>query len=312
MRLLTRSDFDGAVCGALLLELGIIDSIQHVHPKDIQDKKVDVTENDILANVPFIEGCGLWFDHHASENERLVLEGQYKGACEPAPSAARVVYNFYEADEKHAGKLERLIPLVEIADKADSAQFTKEEILDPHGWIMLSFIADPRTGLGYHHSYRISNLELLGTLPELLRTKTAEEILALPDFQERVERYKEQTEKYRQFILDHSKAEGDAIIIDLRGVDEIPSGNRFIEYTLYPEQNISIRLVDGKDKKFAMVSVGHSIINRTSSVGVGSIMLQYGGGGHDKVGTCQVSYEEADNVLAELLEIINANTVLIS
>ncbi len=305
MRLLTRSDFDGAVCAALLLELNLIDSIEHVHPKDIQDNKIEITENDVLANIPFVEGCGMWFDHHASENERLDLAGTYVGACEPAPSAARVIFNYYKADENNAEKLKNLAPLIDTADKADSAQFSKEEILNPQGWTLLAFIADPRTGLGYHRSYRISNLDMLCTLPELLRTKTAEEILALPDFQERVKRYEEQTEKYKDFIASHSKSEGNAIIVDVRGTKEIPSGNRFIEYTLYPEQNISIRIADGKNNEFTMVSLGHSIINRTSTIGVGSLMLQYGGGGHDKVGTCQVALDEADRAVRGSLETIN-------
>jgi len=306
VRLLTRSDFDGSVCAALLLELGLVDEIQYIHPKDLQDNKIEVTAADILANVPFVEGCGLWFDHHSSEHERLQLAGKFKGASELSPSAAQVIYEFYKKDKNHAARLQKFEHLIEIVGIADSARFSREDILDPTGWVMLAFIADPRTGLGYRRTFRISNFELMQNLPELLRTKTVEEILALPDFQERIELYHEETSRFRDLLARHSRIEGDAILIDFRGVNEIPAGNRFLEYVLYPDQNISIRVVDGKNNEFAMISVGRSIINRSSSVDVGSMVLKYGGGGHQQVGTCQVKYDEVDRIVGEMLKIINA------
>lgn len=307
MRLLTRSDFDGSVCTALLEELGLIDDILYVHPKDMQDNKIEVTSNDILANVPFVKGCGLWFDHHFSEYERLQLEGQFEGACKKSPSAAEVVYDYYKNDDTHAHKLKKFAELIRIVGKADSAEFTKEDILNPQGWIMLAFIADPRTGLGYKRSFTISNFELMKQLPQLLRTKTVEEILNLSDFQERVKVYHEENRKYNALITRSARLEGHAIIIDLRDCQEIPVGNRFLEYVLYPDQNISIRIANGKHKAFAMISVGHSITNHTSQVNVGALTLKYGGGGHQRVGTCQVSYEDVDRVVGEMLDVINAS-----
>jgi len=307
VRLLTRSDFDGSVCAALLLELGLVDEIQYIHPKDLQDNKIEVTAADILANVPFVEGCGLWFDHHSSEHERLQLAGKFKGASELSPSAAQVIYEFYKKDKNHAARLQKFEHLIEIVGIADSARFSREDILDPTGWVMLAFIADPRTGLGYRRTFRISNFELMQNLPELLRTKTVEEILALPDYQERIELYHEETSRFKDLLARHSRIEGDAILIDFQGVNEIPAGNRFLEYVLYPDQNISIRVVDGKNKEFAMISVGRSIINRSSSVDVGSMVLKYGGGGHKQVGTCQVKYDEVDRIVGEMLHLINAS-----
>jgi nanoRNase/pAp phosphatase (c-di-AMP/oligoRNAs hydrolase) len=172
---------------------------------------------------------------------------------------------------------------------------------------MLAFIADPRTGLGYKRSFTISNFELMKKLPQLLRTKKVEEILSLSDFQERVKLYHEENKKYEQLITQSARTEGDAIVIDLRNCEAIPVGNRFLEYVLYPEQNISIRIVDGKNKEFAMISVGHSIINPTSSIDVGVLTLNYGGGGHKRVGTCQVAYEDVDWVVGEMLDVINAS-----
>lgn len=306
MRLLTRSDFDGSVCAALLLELGLVDGILYIHPKDLQDNKIEVTGDDILANVPFVEGCGLWFDHHSSEHERLKLEGKFKGASELEPSAAQVIYEYYKKDQVAAGKLKKFEDLIKIVGIADSAQFSKDDILNPTGWIMLAFIADPRTGLGYKRSFRISNFELMKKLPEYLRSKTAEEILVLPDFQERVQVYHEETSKYKALLARTTRIEGDAILIDFRGIAENPVGNRFMEYVLYPEQNISVRIVDGRNKQFAMISVGHSILDRTSLVDVGSLVLKYGGGGHKQVGTCQVEYDDVDRIVEEMLQVINA------
>ena len=307
MRLVTRSDFDGSVCTAILEELGLIDDILYVHPKDMQDNKIAVTENDILANVPFVKGCGLWFDHHSSERERLQLDGKFKGASKNAPSAAQVVYDYYRQDKTRANKLRKFKELIQIAGKADSAKFTKKDIIQPKGWIMLAFIADPRTGLGYKRNFTISNFELMKKLPQLLRTKRVEDILKLPDFQERVKLYHEENNKYEQLIIRSARTEGDAIVIDLRNCEELPVGNRFLEYVLYPKQNISIRIVDGKNKAFAMISVGHSIINPTSQIDVGVMTLSYGGGGHKRVGTCQVPYENVDKVVGEMLDVINAS-----
>ena len=306
MRLVTRSDFDGSVCAAILQELDLVDDILYIHPRDLQDKKVAITDNDIVANVPFVEGCGLWFDHHSSEQERLGLEGRFKGASELLPSAAEVIYNYYKENETYAERLKKFKDLVRITGIADSARYSREDILNPQGWVMLSFIADPRTGLGYKRSFRISNFDLMKQLPGLLRTKTVEEILSLPDFQERVRAYCEETQKYQALLRQQTRIVGDAIVIDFRGIKDIPVGNRFMEFVLYPEQNISLRVVDGRNNKFTMISIGHSIINRTSRVDVGSLALKYGGGGHRQVGTCQVEKDEADRVVKELLQAINS------
>jgi hypothetical protein len=306
VRLLTRSDFDGSVCAAILQELGLVDEILYIHPKDLQDNKVEVSENDIIANVPHVEGCGLWFDHHSSEQQRLGMKGKFKGASELLPSAAQVIYNYYKDNDAYAEKLKKFKELIRIVGIADSARFSRDDILNPRGWVMLSFLADPRTGLGYKRTFHISNFELMKQLPGLLRSKAVEEILALPDFQERVRVYSEETQKYKALLRQHSRIEGDAIVIDFRGIEAIPVGNRFLEYVLYPEANISLRMVDGRNNAFTMISIGHSIINRTCRVDVGSLALKYGGGGHREVGTCQVKRDEADQVVNELLQFINS------
>jgi hypothetical protein len=306
MRLVTRSDFDGLACAALLEELGVVNEYLYTHPKDVQDGKVGITSNDVLANVPFVEGCGLWFDHHSSESQRVQPAGKFKGACEAAPSAARVIYNFYAKEPQNAAKLKKFAEVLNEVDKADSANYTKEDILNPQGWMLLAFLSDPRTGMGYKRTHRISNFEMMKSLPGMLRTMTIDQILASPDVQERVQAYRADNETYKKFLRETARTDGDAIVLDLRGKKDLPSGNRFMEYTLFPDQNISVRLVDGRGGEFVMISVGASIINRTSKVDVGALMLKHGGGGHKTVGTCQISPAKADEVLRDILKTINA------
>ncbi len=307
MRLITRSDFDGLVCATLLKELNVIDEIFYTHPKDIQDGKIAVTDNDILANVPFISGCGLWFDHHSSEEERLHLDGKYKGLSMREDSAARVINNYYlkNGNDSQKESLKKFDELLVAVDKADSARYTVQDIINPSGWMLLAFISDPRSGFGYKKDFGVSNFELMKKMPDYFRSKSIDEILELPDVRERAISYKEQNGLYFSFIKEHSVIKGEAILIDLRGLKEIPVGNRFIEYTIFPEQNISVRIIDGRNDTCA-ISIGKSIINRSSNIDVGSICLKYGGGGHKAVGTCQVDYKKVDETIVEILEAINS------
>ena len=297
MRLVTRSDFDGLACGALLLHLGLIDDWQFVHPKDIQDGLVEATDKDVLANIPYIPGCRLWFDHHSSESDRLGKKAYFEGVSRTAPSCARVVYEYYGGDEK----LGRFAEMVRYADKVDSADLTIGEITKPAGWVLLGFIMDPRTGLGRFRDFTISNYDLMKKLASACSSKTIEEIMEMPDVIEREKVYFEQEVLFKEMIKEHVRVEGNVLFADLRGVDPIHAGNRFLIYTLYPEQNISVWVVDGRNQQNCAITVGYSIINRSCKVDVGSMLLKYGGGGHDQVGTCQVPYEEADGIISEIL-----------
>jgi len=298
MRLLTRSDFDGLACGALLKELGVIDSWKFVHPKDIQDGLVEVTDNDVMANIPYVKGCKMWFDHHSSESERLGKDVDFEGESRLAPSAARVIYEFYGGKER----LPHMEEMVVEVDKVDSANLTADDVLNPKGWILLGFMMDPRTGLGRFRDFRISNYELMELLIDACRTKSIAEILEMPDVKERVEMYFKQDALFRAMVQEHTTIEGNVIITDLRSVDPIYTGNRFVVYSMYPEQNISIWMVDGRGQMNCPIAVGHSILNRGSKTNVGKLMLKYGGGGHDQVGTCQVDYDQATEVVAELIK----------
>ena len=298
MRLVTRSDFDGLACGALLLEAGVIDHWQFAHPKDLQDGLVEINENDCLANVPYVPGCGLWFDHHSSEMERLELAGKYKGESRITPSCARIIYEYYGGKEKFPNFDDMMIAV----DKVDSGNLTVDEIMNPTGWILVGFLMDPRTGLGRWRQFSVSNYQLMEKLMVACRDKSTEEILAMPDVIERIEVYNEQTAKFKEMVKAHTKVEGNVIITDLRGVDPIYTGNRFLIYSMYPEQNISAWIVNGRGGHGCSAAVGYSIINKTCDVNVGSLMLKYNGGGHKKVGTCQFSDDNMESDLPKMLK----------
>lgn len=299
MRLLTRSDFDGLGCAVLLKETGLIDSIKFVHPKDIQDGDIEVVATDILANIPYVPGCGLWFDHHSSEKERQAY-GDYKGLSDPtAPSATEVIYRYYGGERKFSD--DHFKTLVAAVNKADTADFSADEILNPTGWVLTSFIMDPRTGLGRYKDYRISNYHLMMDMIDYCRKMTVDEILDLPDVKERVKRYFEQDALFKEMIKQNATVHGNAVVVDLRNQEEIYTGNRFILYSLFSDQNISVQVMWGFQRQNIVMTCGHSIINKTSKTDVGSLMLKYGGGGHRKVGTCQVAVDMADNILAKII-----------
>ncbi|GAB6108462.1 exopolyphosphatase [Fusibacter bizertensis] len=298
MRLVTRSDFDGLICGMLLKEAGIIDSWVFVHPKDLQDGLFQPTANDVLANVPYVPGCGMWFDHHTSEKDRLGWTHDVKGESRLAPSAARIIYEYYGG----ATKFSNYAAMIEAVDKVDSGQLSKEEILNPTGWILLGFISDPRTGLGRFRDFRISNYQLMEELINHFRNMSIEEILEEKDVKERVELYFEQDALFKKMVKEHTTVEGNIIITDLRDVAPIYTGNRFLIYSLYPEQNVSLWIVDGKLKQNISIACGYSILNRSCQVDIGSLMLSYGGGGHKMVGTCQVTYADGDEVISNIVK----------
>ena len=298
MRLVTRSDFDGLACAVLLKKMGLISEYQFVHPKDLQDGLVEVTDNDILANVPYVNGCGMWFDHHSSENER-VGNIEFKGMSKHAPSCARVIWNYFGGHAKFSPDLD---VMMEAVDKVDSGRLLLDDITNPKGWVLLGFVMDPRTGLGRYRDYRISNYQLMLDMIEYCSSKTSDEILAIPDVKERTDRYFSQQKQFEEMLKRNAAVHQNVLLVDLRGEEEIYSGNRFTLYGLYPDTNVSIQIIWGLKKQNVVLTVGHSILNRTCMADIGSLMLKYGGGGHMRVGTCQVPTEQAEEAIKDILE----------
>ncbi|GIW22705.1 MAG: exopolyphosphatase [Candidatus Sericytochromatia bacterium] len=298
-RLVTRSDFDGLVCAALLKELDIIDKILFVHPKDMQDGKIKINSNDIITNLPYVEGCYLTFDHHESEIIRNKDKKFENYIIDPySPSAARLVYNYY-GGESNFPNISK--DMMEAVDKADFAQFTIDDVLMPKGWELLSFIMDSRTGLGRFKEFRISNYQLMMNLIDACRKMTIDDILNLPDVKERVEIYFEYQDLAEEQIKRCSQIVSNIVILDLREEEIIYPTNRFTIYGLYPQCNVSIHRMWGLDKKVNVFAVGKSIFNRTCESDIGLLMLKYGGGGHSSAGTCQIGNEKSDEILNEII-----------
>jgi nanoRNase/pAp phosphatase (c-di-AMP/oligoRNAs hydrolase) len=303
-RLVTRSDFDGLVCAVLLKEIGILDEIKFVHPKDMQDGLVEITDRDITTNLPYVSGARLVFDHHESETLRLGEIAENHIIVPGALSAARVVYDYFGSAERFTRVTE---PLMEAVDKADSALFSLDEIRAPSGWILLSFLMDPRTGLGRFRDFRISNYQLMMELIDACLELTVEEVLDMPDVVERVTLYREHAQAAQAQLLARSTAHRNLVVLDLRADEVIHPTNRFMVYALHPSCNISIHVLWGLKQQNTVLAMGKSIVNRSSKTDVGALMLSYGGGGHEAAGTCQVPNADAERVLAQLAERVNAD-----
>jgi len=287
----------------LLKEMSLIDDIKFVHPKDMQDGLIEVTDKDITTNLPYVPGVYMAFDHHLSETVRN-KEHMKNHIIDPdAPSAARVVYEYYGGREKFPTISEEMILAV---DKADSAQFNREDVVEPKGWELLSFLMDARTGLGRFREFRVSNYNLMMDLIDYCKDHNIDDILALPDVKERVELYFKYTEEFKAQITNNATVYDNVLVIDLKEEEKIFPGNRFVKYALYPDTNISIQVIWGLKKQNTVFTVGKSIFNRTSDVNIGEVMLSYGGGGHFNAGTCQVPNEDAERLLKEIIEKLKA------
>ncbi len=304
-RLVTRSDFDGLACAMMLKELNLIDEIKFVHPKDVQDGKVELSKNDITTNLPYDPRVSIAFDHHESEEERLkAIETGGKLIIDPkAKSAARVVYDYYGGKKAFPRISDDLMAAV---DKGDSADFTIDEILNPSGWVLLHYLMDARTGLGRFHDFRISNYALMMQLIDYCLEHDIDEILELPDVKERVDLYFEQAELFKAQLLRIAKVYDKVVVLDLRNEEVIHAGNRFMIYALFPEAQISVHVAWGFKKQNTAVMIGKSIVNKASQVDIGALCLQYGGGGHRNAGTCQLDNDTVDQQLPEIIKALNA------
>ena len=307
MRLVTRSDFDGLVCAMILKECNLIEDIKFVHPKDVQDGKIELSNTDITTNLPYDQRVFMCFDHHESELTRNkdMKDRNNWHIDGHAKSAARVVYDYYK---KEGYALERISDEIMTAvDKGDSADFTEDEILNPKDWVLMNFLMDARTGLGRFHDFRISNYDLMMELIDYCVNHSIKEVLELPDVKERVDLYMEQSERFKAQLKEISHMDGKVIVVDQKAAgDTIYAGNRFMIYALYPEAEISVHVAWGFKKQNTAVMIGKSIINRSSRFNIGELCLEYGGGGHANAGTCQIDNDKIDSVLPEIISRINA------
>ena len=303
-RLVTRSDFDGLACAMMLRELDLVDEIKFVHPKDVQDGKIALTENDITTNLPYDPRVGIAFDHHESEMDRLKAQETGGKLIIDATkrSAARVVYEYYGGAKVFKKVSEELMAAV---DKGDSADFTMDEILHPSGWVLLHYLMDPRTGLGRFRNFRISNYDLMMELITYCMDHSIDEIMEQPDVRERVDLYFEEADQFEKQLKRIAKVYDKVVVLDLRNEEIIHAGNRFLIYALYPETQISIHVAWGFKQQNTAVMIGKSIVNKGSNADIGALCLQYGGGGHRNAGTCQLDNDKVDEDLPKIIDALN-------
>ena len=297
MRIVTRGDFDGLSSCVFVSMCESVREIRFIHPKDAQDGRVIADAEDIVINLPYIKGCGLWFDHHTSEKDFQPKDNDYQGRFEIAPSCARVIYNYYK--DRFADKFTPFMNLLEATDRLDSATLSLEDVTNPSGWILLGLTLDPRSGLGpeFRKYFR--------WLVEYIKELPMEKVLAHSEVKRRTDRVLHEQEEFKALLKKYSRQDGKVIITDFRELVEKPVGNRFLVYTLYPDANVEMRIFHGFNGT-VVVAVGHSIFNRTCKVNVGELLKKYGGGGHAGAGTIQVPTEEADAKIKEIFEILNA------
>ncbi len=303
-KLLTRADLDGIMSATLLKKFGMVDEIEFCHPKDMQDGKIEVTDNNIITNLPYNENAHFVFDHHFSEDVRAYNRKSNHIINPIAKSATRVIYEYFGGADKFPKEWGDMLDSV---DKADSGNVTEEEIKNPKGWLMLNYLLDPRTGLGrYDSKFRLKNFDFMRYVIDLIQsTSDIQEILDAPDVKARVDFYMVEQEKFIEQLKRCSTVKDKVVIVNYKDEDEIHVGNRFMVYTLFPQCNVSIHKIMSKDKTKTVFAVGKSVINRTSQLNVAELMAEHGGGGHRNAGTCQVLHSEADKVLENIIENLN-------
>ncbi|HXV48340.1 MAG TPA: DHH family phosphoesterase [Candidatus Binatia bacterium] len=333
MRLVTRADFDGLVCGALVTKFERVDDYLFVEPKFMQDGLVEIRSGDIITNLPYHPSCTLWFDHHITNTTpnfpQPIMPG--KGGFRLAPSAARVVYEYYseigvrreaqlKADQPPAetgsskinaqegirqqamgssetiiGFLnsERMTYLLHEADRIDAGKLDKDDVLNPQGYVLISMTTDGKNAGDEPYWLKII---------ELLRETTLEETLNDPEVKRRCQQIRDEQEKLRRLLLERTRIKSNVIYCDLRGVKEIPDGNRFLIFTLFPKGNIQVKVAyDTQRENTTAISVGYNIFNPTSKVNVGELLKNYGGGGHKVVGSSRVPNDQAEQAIKEIV-----------
>jgi hypothetical protein len=302
-RLITRADFDGVVCGTLFQELDMISDVVFAEPGDMQAGRIKVTDRDITTNLPFVEGVHLCFDHHASEAKRV--QDRPNRIIDPAaPSAARVVYNHFGGKKGFPSISDELIRAV---DQADSADYTEEDVLAPDRWAMLNFLVDPRSGFAAFTDFSSTHEQFMLDLMTYCRHNPIDEIMHLPEVEERVHRYQEHEERAEHQIVRCATVHGDLIVLDMRRESTIYATNRFVVYGLYPKIKLSLHVLKDASPGYVRFALGHSILNRGSKVDAGAVMLEFGGGGHRAAAGALVREGEADSVLDRIVARVSKN-----
>ena len=293
MRIITRPDFDGVVCASLLYEAEDIEGpVKWVEPNEVQKGLVDVRGGDIIANLPYDERCSLWFDHHHSNR----IDKPFKGSYKIAPSAAGIIYEYYKDRFKRDYS-----ELVTETDKIDSANLSLDEVLRPEKY---SYVLLSMTVLGRDEIAEAYWDNLVG----YLRKYDIDQVINFPEVQNRCRSVVEQNKLFKDILQNNTKLIKHVSVTDFRPFDKMPTGNRFLVYSLFPEAivSVTIRHPDNSKEKVS-VSVGHSIFNRQCNVNVGRMLSKFEGGGHHGAGSCTFHVSKAEEYIAKILDILLKN-----
>ena len=295
MRILTRGDFDGLICSVLLNEAVSINGVEFTEPGLVQNREIEVTEEDIVVNLPFHPNCGIWFDHHISERSRSPKPADFKGRYDLSPSCARLIFEYYKLSDWE----EKYGALIDKTDTIDSGQVSLQDILRPQGWFRIANTVDPRTGFAQSRKYFIDLMDWIGQEP-------LEDVMRRPEVSDRIREYFRMEKDFKKNLLANSSMSGKVVVIDYRQVVGSPLGSRFLIYALFPSAIASVRISRIEEKEKVKINVGHSVINRSCAVDVGSLMMEYGGGGHVGAGSCSVYADTADDVVYDIVERLGA------
>lgn len=296
MRIVTRSDFDSVVCAVLLYDaLDIHTPVKWAEPDEIQKGLVDIQEGDIVANLPYAPGCSLWFDHHFSNQ----CKESFTGAFRIAPSAAGIIFDYYR------GTFHRdYTELVQAADKIDSADLTQEEVLYPEHdpYILLSMTIS---------SQNKADEPYWNHLVALIKDLPIDEVMKDETVKIRCQEVIRDNSAYRSHLTNHTQCHGHVAVTDFRPVMPPPAGNRFLVYSLFPECSVQVKIrLDTHRPDMVMISIGHSIFNRTCRVNVGQLLSRFEGGGHRAAGACRFHADKADLYIPQILDTLVQNTEL--
>ncbi len=308
MRIVTRPDFDGIVCAVLLHEaLDIDEPDQWVEPNAMQSGRVEVRKNDIIANLSYHKNCILWFDHHVSNR----MDIPFNGAFKVAPSAAGLIFDFFNSfdPEKNPAPIADRVKkftrdyteLVAAADKIDSARLTLDEVVHPGKYPYVCFSMTIV-------SHKSADEPYWNRLVELLRKYDLKKVLKDPEVRRRRKTSLEENETYAALLKEHTVIKEHVSITDFRSFEKMPTGNRFLVFSLFPGTavNVKIRYHDD-DRERLIVSVGHNIFNDRCKVNTGLLCARFGGGGHYGAGSCCFHVSKTDEYLPVIFEAVSKN-----
>ncbi|MCP5053073.1 MAG: hypothetical protein GY940_38255 [bacterium] len=299
MRIVTRPDFDGIVCAVLLKDaLHITEPIKWVEPNAMQHGLVDIRPGDVIANLAYNATCEMWFDHH--ESNRIAL--RFKGVFKIAPSAAGIVFEYFKKDKTNPKPFQRdYHRLVTETDKIDSASLSLEEVLHPESYPYIALSATVK-------SQRAEDEPYWNRVVDLLRTRDIYRVLEDPEVNERLQKAVAADRIYKDFVNAYTTIDRHVTITDYRGLDRVPSGNRFLVFSLFPEAVVNVKIrFESPARKKVVISLGHSIFNRGCQVSAGEVCSIFGGGGHRGAGSCSVPAHRADQAISTILDILIEN-----